>query len=313
MSSTSDREIVTTRVLDAPRELVFKAWIDPDRLAQWWGPKGFTNTFQEFDPRPGGTWRFVMHGPDGVDYKNESVFVEIVKPERIVFQHVSGPRFQMTATFVEQAGKTRLTWRMLFESAAACDRVKTLAVEANEQNLDRLEAQLAHMASATDPLKQEFVITRVLDAPRDIVWKAWTDPELLMKWWGPKGFTVRVSKMDLRPNGVYHYCLRAPDGNDLWGKWVLREIAAPERLVWINSFSDEAGNVTRHPMSPSWPLEMLSTLTLAEDQGRTTLTVRWAPHAATEAERKTFEAGHASMQQGWTGTLDQLAGYLAKA
>jgi uncharacterized protein YndB with AHSA1/START domain len=119
--------------------------------------------------------------------------------------------------------------------------------------------------------------------------------------------------MDLRPNGVYHYCLRAPDGNDLWGKWVLREIAAPERLVWINSFSDEAGNVTRHPMSPSWPLEMLSTLTLAEDQGRTTLTVRWAPHAATEAERKTFEAGHASMQQGWTGTLDQLAGYLAKA
>ncbi len=143
MSSTSDREIVTTRVFDAPREVVFQAWTDPDRLAQWWGPKDFTNTFQEFDMKPGGTWRFVMHGPDGVDYKNESVFVEVVRPERIVFQHVSGPRFQLTASFAEQAGKTRLTWRMLFESAAECDRVKTFAVEANEQNLDRLVAQLA--------------------------------------------------------------------------------------------------------------------------------------------------------------------------
>ncbi len=143
MSSTSDREIVTTRVFDAPREVVFQAWTNPDRLAQWWGPKDFTNTFQEFDMKPGGTWRFVMHGPDGVDYKNESVFVEVVRPERIVFQHVSGPRFQLTASFAEQAGKTRLTWRMLFESAAECDRVKTFAVEANEQNLDRLVAQLA--------------------------------------------------------------------------------------------------------------------------------------------------------------------------
>ena len=142
----SDREIVTTRAIDVPRELVFKAWTDPEHLAQWWGPKGFTNTFQEFDMRPGGVWRFVMHGPDGVDYKNKSVFVEIVKPERIVFQHVSGPQFQVTATFAEQAGKTKLTFQMLFETAAECAKVKGFAVEANEQNFDRLEAQLAKMA-----------------------------------------------------------------------------------------------------------------------------------------------------------------------
>jgi uncharacterized protein YndB with AHSA1/START domain len=142
----SDREIVTTRVFDAPRELVFKAWTHPDHLAKWWGPKGFTNTFQEFDMRPGGVWRFIMHGPDGVDYKNKSVFVEVVKPERIVLQHVSGPRFQVTATFTQQAGKTRLTFHMLFETAAECAKVKVYAVEANEQNFDRLEAQLATMA-----------------------------------------------------------------------------------------------------------------------------------------------------------------------
>ena len=145
-TNTADREIVTTRVLNAPRELVFKAWTDPDQLVHWWGPKGFTNTFHEFDMRPGGIWRFVMHGPDGVDYQNKSVFVEVVNPERIVFDHVSGPRFQVVATFAEQAGKTTLTFRMRFESAAECDKVKAFAVEGTEQNFDRLETQLAKMA-----------------------------------------------------------------------------------------------------------------------------------------------------------------------
>jgi uncharacterized protein YndB with AHSA1/START domain len=139
---------VTTRVFDAPWDLVFQAWTHPDHLVHWWGPKGFTNTFQEFDMRSGGIWRFVMHGPDGVDHKNKSVFVEVVKPERIVFQHVSGPQFQVTATFAEQAGKTMLTFQMLFETARECAKVKVYAVEANEQNFDRLEAELAKMAGS---------------------------------------------------------------------------------------------------------------------------------------------------------------------
>jgi len=96
--------------------------------------------------KPGGVWRFVMHGPDGVDYKNKSVFVEVMKLERIVFQHVSGHRFQVTVTFAEQAGNTKLTFQMLFETAAECAKVKMYAVDANEQNFDRLEAQLARMA-----------------------------------------------------------------------------------------------------------------------------------------------------------------------
>jgi uncharacterized protein YndB with AHSA1/START domain len=125
---------------------VFRAWTDPEHLVRWWGPKGFTSTFQAFDLRPGGVWRFVMHGPDGLDCKNKSVFVEIVRPERIVFQHVSGPAFLVTATFAEQAGKTKVTFQMLFETAAACEKVKGVAVAANEQNFDRLEAELARMS-----------------------------------------------------------------------------------------------------------------------------------------------------------------------
>lgn len=141
----SDLEIVSTRSFDAPRERVFEAFSDPSRLARWWGPKGFTSTFHEFDLRPGGTWRFLMHGPDGVAHPNESVFVEIVKPERIVFQHVSGHRFEMTITLDEQGGGTRVTWRMRHETAEECAKVKRFVVDANEQNFDRLAAELARM------------------------------------------------------------------------------------------------------------------------------------------------------------------------
>jgi uncharacterized protein YndB with AHSA1/START domain len=159
----------------------------------------------------------------------------------------------------------------------------------------------------------DFVISRVFDAPRELVWKAFTDPEHMKHWWGPKGFTVRAANMDFRPGGSYHYCMRSPDGHDMWGKFVYREIVPPERMVFINSFSDEAGGLTRHPMSPTWPLETLSTFTFSEQEGKTTLTIRWSPYNATDVERKTFEDGRKGMHQGWTGTLDQLENYLAKA
>jgi uncharacterized protein YndB with AHSA1/START domain len=160
---------------------------------------------------------------------------------------------------------------------------------------------------------QEFIISRVFDAPRDLVFRAFTEPERMKHWWGPKGFVVVKLEMDLRPGGIQHYGLRGPDGAIIWGKSVYREIVAPQRIVLINSFSDEAGNIAHHPMSPTWPLEMLSTFLFDEvEKTRTKLTVKWSPHNSDEAGRATFAAGHASMKQGWTGTLDQLAAYLAK-
>jgi uncharacterized protein YndB with AHSA1/START domain len=148
-AAPSDREIVTRRLLEAPREQVFDAFADPNRLTRWWGPKGFTSTFHEFDLRPGGVWRFVLHGPNGADYQNESVFVEVVKLGRIVFNHVSRPRFQMTLTLDASARtKTTITWRMLYETADECAKVRVFAVDANEQNLDRLEAELARIRRA---------------------------------------------------------------------------------------------------------------------------------------------------------------------
>jgi uncharacterized protein YndB with AHSA1/START domain len=144
-TSTAGREIVATRVFDAPRELVWEAWTNPEHVAKWWGPKGFTNTIHEMDVRPGGVWQFVMHGPDGTDYQNKIVFIEIVKPERLVYDHVSGPKFQMTVTFDDHGGKTRLTARMLFESAELRNKVAEEfgAVEGLNQTLGRLEELLA--------------------------------------------------------------------------------------------------------------------------------------------------------------------------
>jgi uncharacterized protein YndB with AHSA1/START domain len=122
------RAIIGIREFDAPRELVFAAWTDPKHLAQWWGPNGFTTTTSRFEFRPGGVWRFVMHGPDGRDYENRIVFDEIVPPERIVYRHDGGEdvepvRFSQTVIFEDLGGRTRMTWRGVFPSAAERDRV----------------------------------------------------------------------------------------------------------------------------------------------------------------------------------------------
>src|SRR4051794_37608696 len=112
-SNTPDREISATRIFDAPRDLVFQMWTDPQHIGNWWGPNGFTITLYEMDVRPGGVWRFVMHGPDGRDYQNKIVYVEVVKPERLVYDHVSGPLFRATVNFAEEGRKTRLNMQML--------------------------------------------------------------------------------------------------------------------------------------------------------------------------------------------------------
>jgi uncharacterized protein YndB with AHSA1/START domain len=166
----------------------------------------------------------------------------------------------------------------------------------------------------TATTSKDFVISRVFDAPRDLVWKAFTEPERMKEWWGPKGFTVIASKMDFQVGGTYHYGMKAPDGTPMWGKFTYREIVAPERMVVVTSFSDEAGGITRHPMAPTWPLKMLSVFTFEEQPGgKTRFTVRWSALEASEEEQKTFDTSHDNMRQGWGGTMDQLAAYLAKA
>jgi uncharacterized protein YndB with AHSA1/START domain len=160
----------------------------------------------------------------------------------------------------------------------------------------------------------DFVISRVFDAPRDLVWKCFVEPERMKEWFGPKGSFIVDWNMDFRVGGTYHAAMRAGDGPAMWAKFVYREIVAPERLVWVHSFSDEAGGLTRHPLSSTWPLELLTTVTLEDAPGgKTRLTLRWSPLNASEDESETFDAAHDSMRSGWGGSFERLDAYLAGA
>lgn len=165
----------------------------------------------------------------------------------------------------------------------------------------------------SQPAHNEAFITRVFDAPRELVFKAWTEPERLAQWWGPKGYELEVVKLELRPGGMFLGSQRSPEGQVMWGKFVYQEISPPEKLVFIQSFSDEEGNTIRAPFSPTWPLEVINHLTLTEEEGRTTLTLRGGPINATEEEIKDFDGMRPMVAQGFVGTFDQLDEYLANS
>lgn len=136
-------DIINSRVLRVPRERVFAAWTDPATLARWWGPKGFRNEFRKCEPRSGGEWLYSMFAPDGTETLHRSIFVEVLRPERVVIDHLeSMHRFLLTATFAPKDGGTEITLRMNFEVPEEADRVRAFVLEANEQNLDRLESVL---------------------------------------------------------------------------------------------------------------------------------------------------------------------------
>jgi uncharacterized protein YndB with AHSA1/START domain len=333
--STADREIILTRTIDAPRELVFKVWTEPIHIAQWWGPNGFTTTIHSMDVHPGGEWRFVMHGPDGRDYDNCVIYNEIVKPKRLAYTHKGlgendKVQFQATVTFEPEAGdsKTKLTLHMVFPTAAMCEYlIKEFgAIESGNQTLARLAKYAPNMPGrdatqsaavqqpamnykAATPGKREFTLTRTFDAPRALVFEAWTKPAHLKRWWGAQGCTIGTCEVDLRPGGKFHYCMKL-NGMDLWGIFIYREIAPPERLVFTNCISDPQGNIARHPFSPKWPLEILNTLTLTEQAGKTTVSLHGIPINATEEELQAFEGGMVFMEKGFAGTLEQLNAYL---
>jgi uncharacterized protein YndB with AHSA1/START domain len=177
----------------------------------------------------------------------------------------------------------------------------------------RQEASIATPGAAAP---QEFVITRVLDAPRELVWRAWTEADRLAQWWGPRGAKIRVISLDVRPGGMFHYSMQFRPGHEMFGRFVYREIAAPERIVFINSFSDAHAGLTRAPfpqLHDRWPLEVLNTLTLREQGGKTTLMLVGSPINATAEEVAMYVSMFDSMRQGFGGTFDQLVEHLAKA
>lgn len=317
------RQLVVSRVVDAPREIVFRACTEALHVGRWWGPFGFTTTIHEHRVAPGGTWRFTMHGPDGTDYPNVIHYREVQAPARLAFAHGSGlpgdPDFDVEMTFTSEAGGTRVSLCQTHESEARAAEIARYALAGGEETMTRLQGYVASMrerASAevlegatpgTDA--DDFVVLRAFQAPREAMFRALTEPAQLERWFGPAGMGLRVVASELRPGGWMRYAMK-PGPAEMYGRFVYRLVLAPEKLGYVVSFTDAEGAPTRHPASATWPLEVLAIVTLTELRGRTLLCARSFPIHASDDERRTFREGHAGMAKGFAGTYDQLDAHL---
>lgn len=318
-----DCEIQLSRVLAAPREQVWKAWTQPEQIKAWWGPTGFSTSTRSMAVQVGGQWRFVMHGPDGRDYENLITYLEVAEPERLVYKHggqgdVEPVNFTVTVKFEpigDAADRTRISMRMVFPSNAARDFVlrEYGAAEGARQTMRRLGEHVVQQQCAS--ACAAFEISRALKAPRDLVWRVWTEREHLMRWFGPKETEITRCSLEFRVGGKFHYFLQGKGGDGLWGLWEFREIVQYERLVTTVSFADEHGNITRAPWDENWPMKMWSEITFDDHAGiggGTVVRIKWTPYQANATETAQFIAAFSSMQQGWGGTLDRLVDYVVE-
>ncbi len=252
-----------------------------------------------------------MHGPDGTDYPNRFKFLAVEPPRLLRFEQdgAEDHRFIGEIELKDEAGKTRINLSVVVKSVEQRDLVAQYAVAGGRQNLDRLAAYVAPMAAA----KNLFVIERSFAVSQARLFKACTHVDEMMQWFAPPGMKVIKASQDLRVGGVYHYGLATPDGHEMWGKATYKEITPNSRLVYLQSFSDKDGGITAHPMSPSWPKEMVTVFEfIPESEKQTKLKISWIYSGIDDAEAATFQAAHDSMTGGWTGSLDALQNYLSK-
>ncbi len=310
-----EKDIKFTRLYDAPVKMVWDAWNDPKQAAQWWGPRGFTITTHSKDLKPGGHWHYTMHGPDGVDYVNKTKYFEVEKYSKLVYDHGGNdeqkPLFRVTVLFKEVDGKTQMNMTMGHSTPEAAEESRKIIKKASGYSTwDRLAEYLTQESSGKDI----FVINRAFDAPLKMMFELWTDPKHLSQWVPPTGFTMEYLKADIRPGGSSFYRMDGPNNMKMYGKASYLEITKPNRIVYTQQFSDENEKTTRHPMSPTWPENMLTTIALAEEgPDKTRVTITWEVYGeATAAEKETFNKAKAGMTGGWTGSFDKLEEYLGK-
>jgi uncharacterized protein YndB with AHSA1/START domain len=306
------QELILARIFGAPRSLVFKTWTDVKHVAQWWGPRGFTNPICEWDARPGGLIRIDMRGPNGSIYPMKGVFHEIVEPERLVFTSTAlvdeqgKPLFEIlnTVTFEDFHGLTKLTLHALLvtkdfkltpQVAAALAGMEQGWSESLYRLADEVENFLATVLA-----EREIVISLVFDASLEMVWDAWTDPKQVVKWWGPRGFTTTIHEMDVRTGGVWRQTMHGPDGANYPGKSIFAEVVKHKRLVFSHSGGKEGGPGANFK----------STWTFEAEGDQTKVTIRMVFDSVEARERVVREFGAI---EGGKQTLARLGEFLAES
>ncbi len=306
-------ELTITRIFDAPRELAWKAWTDPELLKSWWGPKNFTAPVSKIDLRADGKYLFCMRGPDGKDYWSTGVYREIVPTERIVLTDsfadekgnvVPASQYGMagdwplelliTVTFEEIGGKTKMILR---HEGIPAGMMRELTETGWSESFDKLAESIVTSGTRiiAERGKQEVIITRVLDAPRELVFKAYTDRNLISQWLGPRRFTTIVDNMDVRPGGAWRFLNRDAAGNEYVFHGVFHDVVAPESIVRTFEFEGTPGHVS------------LETLTLEEIGGKTKVTGKSVFQSVEDREEMLREG----MEEGVIESMDRLAELLA--
>jgi uncharacterized protein YndB with AHSA1/START domain len=310
-----NKEAITiTRVFDAPRDLVWKAWTEPEHLKRWWGPKNFTAPVSKIDLRVGGKYLFCMRGPDGKDYWSTGVYREIVPLERIVvtdsfadekgnvvpasYYGMAGDfplELLVKVTFEELGNKTKMVLR---HEGIPSGMMRELTEAGWSESFDKLAESIVAGGTriVAERGKQEVIITRVFDAPRDLVFKAYTDRNLIPQWWGPKRFTTTIDEMDVKPGGLWRFVQRDAAGNVYAFHGVYHEVRSPERIVDTFEFEGTPGHVS------------LETCTLEDIGGRTKLTTRSVFQTVEDRDKMLREG----MEEGVLETMDRLAELLKK-
>ncbi len=305
LTTPSKRELQMTRTFDAPAWLIFDALTKPALVQQWLlGPPGMTMPVCEIDLRVGGGYRYVWRTPDGRDMGISGTYTEIQWPHRMVhterFDHQSEDDVAIVTTRLEEKdGRTTLTQVMLFPTQEIRDAVVASGMaQGVEASFDRVDPMVE------GELARHLVLSRVFDAPRELVWKAWTHADYIARWWGPKGFSTRVDALDFEEGGAFRYVMVGPDGTEYPVCGQFQQIVELERIVATDDFDQDFPTEGM----PELPTGVVTT-TRFEDLGDETRVTLQIAHPTAEQKKVHEDMG---VVPGWNSTFDCFAEFLAE-
>ncbi|MEZ6095418.1 MAG: SRPBCC family protein [Pirellulaceae bacterium] len=309
VAKNNANEIRFTRVYNAPQKIVWEAWTDLEHVSKWWGPRGFTITTHHKDLTPGGIWHYTMHGPDGVDYPNKTLYHEVVPFKKLVYDHGGyddrPPLFRVTVLFSESDGKTTMDMTMAFPSAEEAERIGQFIKEASGYSTwDRL----AEYLDETQNGNCCFVINRSFNVPCEIAFDAWTDPEQLSQWLPPLGFNMSILSGTIAVGERCQFLMSNDSDVSMQGIFEFQAIDRPRLIQYRQWFCDEQGNPQSHPTSPEFPQELNTSVQFASegpDSTRITVTMRPATEVQTQGVAA-FIDERTGMTGGWTQSFDKL-------
>ena len=312
-TTTKNKDYITiTRVFDAPRDIVWKAWTDPEYYKRWWGPKNFTAPVSKIDLRVGGKYLSCMRGPDGKDYWSTGVYREIVPMERLVVTDsfadekgniVPASHYGMagefplellvTVTLEDLAGKTKMTVK---HEGIPAGMMRELTETGWNESFDKLADLIVTKGTkiVAERGKQEVIVTRIYDAPKNLLFKAHTDPSLIPQWWGPERFTTTIDKMDPKPGGQWRFVQRDNRGTFAF-HGVYHEVS-PDRIVSTFEFEGMPGHVS------------LDSVTFEEVGGKTRLVEKTVFQSVEDRDGMMKEG----MEEGVYASMDRLADLVEK-